>query len=156
MSLQTERQTGELTGFPSVDRPWLKYFTEEAINTPLPECTIYDYLVENNKDYPSDIAINYLGKKITYRELFQNIERTAAAFLKYGVKEKDIVTVALPSIPEALYCIYALNKIGAVANMIHPLAGEQELLNYLNEVQSRVAILYEGTYEIIKGSIGNR
>ena len=60
----------------------------------------------------------------------------------------------MPSIPEALYTVYALNKIGAVANMIHPLAGETELVNYLNEVQSRVAILFEGTYRIIKDAIG--
>ena len=76
---------------------------------------------ENNKDYPNDIAINYLGRKITYKDLLESIDKTAAAFIKAGVKEKEIVTVALPSIPEALYCVYALNKIGAVANMIHPL-----------------------------------
>ena len=119
-------QDRKQTGFPSIDKPWLKYYSEEAINAPLPECTIYEYLYENNKDYPSDIAINYLGRKISSKELFENIDRTAAAFLKAGVKEKEIVTVALPSIPEALYCVYALNKIGAVANMIHPLAGTEE------------------------------
>lgn len=47
----TERQTGELTGYPSIDKPWLKYYSEEAKDAPLPECTIYEYLVENNKDY---------------------------------------------------------------------------------------------------------
>ena len=120
----------------------------------LPECTIYGYLVENNKDYPSDIAIVYLGRKITYRELFENIDRTAAAFLKVGVKEKEVVTVALPSIPEALYCVYALNKIGAVANMIHPLAGKDETLNYLNEVHSRIAVIFDGAYETIAEDVG--
>ena len=110
----TNRQTGELTGYPSIDKPWLKYYSEEAINTPVPECSIYEYMLENNKDYPADSAILYLRRKITYKELFENIDRVAASFLKVGVKEKEIVTVALPSIPEALYCIYALNKIGAV------------------------------------------
>lgn len=70
------------------------------------------------------------------------------------MKEKEIVTVALPSIPEALYCVYALNKIGAIANMIHPLAGKQEILHYLNEVESNIAVLFDGTYEIIGHSIG--
>ena len=60
--MQTEKN---LTGFPSIDKPWLKYYTEETINTKLPECTIYDYLWENNKDHTDDIAIIYLGKKIT-------------------------------------------------------------------------------------------
>lgn len=142
------------TGYPSIDKPWLKYYSEEAINAPLPECTIYEYLIENNRDYPKDIAIEYIGRKITYGELFRKIDQTAAAFCALGVKHGEIVTVALPSIPEALYTVYALNKIGAVANMIHPLAGETELVNYLNEVQSRVAILFEGTYRIIKDAIG--
>lgn len=149
----TSQNEQPLTGYPSIDRPWLKYYSDETINAPLPECTIYEYMVQNNKDYPSDIAIIYLGKKITYRELFENIDKTAAAFLKAGVKEKEIVTVALPSIPEAIYCVYALNKIGAVANMIHPLAGKEETLNYFNEVQSRIAVIFDGAYDVIANDI---
>ena len=45
------------TGYPSIDRPWLKYYSKEAIEAPLPDCTIYDYLVQNNKEFPKDIAI---------------------------------------------------------------------------------------------------
>ena len=146
-------QKKELTGYPSIDKPWLKYYSEEAINTPLPECSIFEYMWDNNKDNPSDIAINYMGRKITYKELFENIDKTASAFIKAGVKEKEIVTVALPSIPEALYCVYALNKIGAVANMIHPLAGKEETLNYLNEVKSRVAVIFDGAYDTIANDI---
>ncbi|WP_295095400.1 class I adenylate-forming enzyme family protein, partial [Ruminococcus sp.] len=148
-----DRQTGELTGYPSVDKPWLKYYSEEAINAKLPECTIYEYMYKNNKDYPRDIAINYMGHKITYWEFFENIDKTAAAFLKAGVKEKEIVTVALPSIPEAIYCVYALNKIGAVANMIHPKAGKEETLFYFNEVKSRIAVIFDGAYDAIANDI---
>ena len=140
-------------GYPSIDRPWLKYYSDEAINSPLPECTIYEYLVEKNKDYPADVAILYLGRKITYGELFRNVDETAAAFIKAGVKEKEIVTVALPSIPEAIYCVYALNRIGAVANMIHPLAGKEETVNYLNEVKSRIAVIFDGAFNAIADDI---
>lgn len=149
----TSQNEQPLTGYPSIDRPWMKYYSDETINAPLPECTIYEYMVQNNKDYPSDIAIIYLGKKITYRELFENIDKTAAAFLKAGVKEKEIVTVALSSIPEAIYCVYALDKIGAVANMIHPLVGKEETLNYFNEVQSRIAVIFDGAYDVIANDI---
>lgn len=143
----------KLTGYPSIDRPWLKYYFKEAIEASLPDCTIYDYLVRNNKDYPKDTAILYLDRKVTYGELFKRIDETAAGFAALGVKPGEIVTVALPSIPEALYTVYALNKLGAVANMIHPLAGEQEMVNYLNEVESRVAVLYEGSYAIVKNRL---
>ena len=140
-------------GYPSIDRPWLKYYSDDAIKATLPECTIYEYLLEKNKDYPAVVAIIYLGRKITYGELFRNIDKTAAAFIKAGVKEKEIVTIALPSIPEAIYCVYALNKIGAVANMIHPLAGKEETVNYLNEVKSRIAVIFDGAFNAIANDI---
>lgn len=143
----------KLTGYPSIDKPWLKYYTEEAINADLPAGTIYEYLMENNKDFPKDIALIYFGKSITYGELFENIERTAKALVSVGVKANDIVTVALPTIPEALYLVYAINKLGAVANMIHPLAGENEIVNYLNEVKATHFFMFYGTYEIVKSTL---
>ena len=143
----------KLTGYPSIDKPWLKYYSEEAIKSPLPKCTLYEYFYENNKDYPDDIALEYLGAKISYGELFTHIDACEKSLVALQVKQGDIVTVALPSIPEALYMVYSLNKVGAVANMIHPLAGEKEILHYLNEVNSEVAIIFEGTYKIIANSI---
>ena len=142
-----------LTGYPSIDKPWMKYYSEEAINAPLPECTIYEYLWENNKNFPSEIAINYYGKLITYKELFDQIDKTASAFLSLDVQPGEYVSVALPSIPEALYVVYALNKIGAVANMIHPLAGEAETILLLNEVESRIAVLFDKGYELAANGI---
>ena len=144
----------KLTGYPSVDKPWLKYYSEDIIRAPLPSCTIYEYLIENNRAYPKDYAIHYLGRRITYGELFQKIDATAAAFVALGVTPGEIVTIALPSVPEALYAVYALNKIGAVANMIHPLAGEDEIIHYLNEVESKAAILFDGTYKLIGKRVG--
>ena len=73
-----------LTGYPSIDKPWLKYYSREAINTHIPRCTIYEYLWENNKDHLDEIAINYLDNEISFRELFNNIEKTAKAFLFFG------------------------------------------------------------------------
>lgn len=143
----------KLIGYPSIDKPWLKYYPKAAINASLPECTIFEYLWENNKDNPKDIALEYMGSEISYGELFAHIDECVRALTALNVKQGDIVTVALPSIPEALYMVYALNKMGAVANMIHPLAGENELLHYLNEVSSDVAVIFEGTYKIIEKSI---
>lgn len=147
------KTTHNMTGFPSIDKPWLKYYSDEIINAQVPERTLYENLVENNREYPKDVALNYMGRKITYEELFANIDKTCAAFLKAGVKAGEIVTVALPSMPEALYCVYALNKIGAVANMIHPLAGKDETIKYINEVRSRVAVVFDAAYDYLKESV---
>lgn len=64
----------ELTGYPSIDKPWLKYYSEEAINAQLPECTIYEYMKNRNQDNLNNVAINYFDKKISYKELFDNIQ----------------------------------------------------------------------------------
>ena len=110
-------------------------------------------MYNQNKDYPNDIALVYFQRKISYSEFFENIDKCARALLALGVKEREIVTIALPSIPEALYIVYALNKIGAVANMIHPLAGERELVNYLREVDTRVAFLFDGSYRLLQNAM---
>ena len=59
----------KLTGYPSIDKPWLKYYSEEAINAKLPECTVYDYLWEQNKDYLKNPALRYFERRITFEEL---------------------------------------------------------------------------------------
>ncbi|MBE7058489.1 MAG: acyl--CoA ligase [Ruminococcaceae bacterium] len=141
------------TGYPSVDKPWLQYYNQELINAPLPKGSIYQYMYENNKGYLNDVAIEFFDQKITYRKLFKNIQICAKALIANGVKAGDIVTIALPSIPEVLYIVYAVNKIGAVANMIHPLAGENEIISYLNEVKSDVFIMFTGTYDIIEHTL---
>lgn len=117
------------TGYPSIDKPWLKYYDEEAINTPLPKCTMYRYMWEKNKDYPADIAFRYFGTKITYEKLFENIKRTVKAFAAMGIKSGDMVTIMSMHTPETIYCIYALNYIGATANLIYMTLSEKEILD---------------------------
>ena len=82
--LHVDRQTGELTGYPSIDKPWLKYFSDEAINEPLPNCTLYEYLYDNNKDNLNGVAINYYGNRITYNELFKQINTSMKKREKYA------------------------------------------------------------------------
>jgi len=71
------------------------------------------------------------------------------ALQELGVKKNDIVTIALPSIPETLYLVYALNRIGAIANMIHPLAGASEIKDFLNEVNGKFFFMFTATYNIV-------
>lgn len=100
-----------LTGYPSIDKPWLKYYTEEAINAPLPECTIYEYLWENNKDNLDYVALNYYDRKITYGEMFENIEQAAKGYSALDVAPGDIVTICAVTIPETIYTLYGLNRL---------------------------------------------
>ena len=110
-------EDGELTGYASIDKPWLKFYPEEKLLEEVSKDSIYNYLKKRikNKDL---IAINYFGNKISYRELFERIDTTAKSFLEMGIKEGDIVTLLLANTPENVICMYALNKIGAIPNMV--------------------------------------
>ena len=54
-----------LTGYPSIDKPWLKYYSQEAIRSCEPQCTAYELIYQNNRENLDDIAIHYFGHKIT-------------------------------------------------------------------------------------------
>lgn len=62
------------TGYPSIDKPWTKYYSEDEKNVTIPEGSMFDYLYKRNSQYLNDIAIEYYGKKITYKEFFNQIE----------------------------------------------------------------------------------
>lgn len=145
---------GPLTGLPSKDKIWLKYYSDKAIKSKLPECTIYGYFMESTKKYDDLVALRYYGKKISYSKLKEKIEDYSKRLIKLGVKKGEIVTLALPTCPETVYFFYALNKIGAVANFIHPLSNPKEFKHLINEVNTRILIAYDGALnninEIIK------
>ena len=134
---------------PSVERPWLRYHSREDIEAPIPESTIYQFLVENNQEHPDDIALLCLDAAITYGQLFDRIDRCAKGLRAVGVRRDDIVTVAMPCLPEAVVAFYAINRLGAVANMIHPLMSAEETCRQLCEVGSKVLLMFGGTYHLV-------
>ncbi len=140
----------ELTGKPSVDKPWLKYYDKNAIKDDLPENTIYGYLVENNKDYPNRVALNYFDRKIKYKELIDNIDKTAKALLNFGVKKGDVVTISTPTLPETIYLFYAISKIGAIANMVDPRTSVEGIEDYVNEAESKLLFIVDVAAEKAK------
>ena len=143
-----------MTGYPSLDKPWLKYYSEEATNAPLPECSMYEYIWQNNKEYPDDVALIFYDTKITYGEMFNQIDKVARAFVAAGIKEKDVVTLMMLNQPETVYCLYALNKIGAVGSVINVLSPVEEIEQYLSENRSDCFVIldvfFEKCYEAAK------
>ena len=98
------------------------------------------------KQYPNYIAFNFMGKATTYRTMVREIENCAKALKTIGVREGDKVTIAMPNCPQAIYMFYAVNLIGGIANMIHPLSAEKEIEFYLNESESVTAITLDQFY----------
>lgn len=127
-----------MTGYPSIDRPWLKYYSQEVIDAPLPECTIYEHIFNNNQDNLDRTALAYYGTKISYRQMFQKISFIAGTLEDNSVKEGDVVTVCMINSPETIYLIFALSKIGAVANMVCGSSTCEELKKYILDVKSKI------------------
>ena len=114
----------------------MKYYTEEIINAPLPECTIYELLWENNKNNLDDTALIYFDNKISYRRLFEQIEQAARALLEFGVTAGKVVTVITTSCVNSIVLFYAINRIGAISNYINVLASAEEFEKYFSEAES--------------------
>ena len=138
-----------------IDAPWAKFYTNEEINYPIPDISMYDEVKQSTKIYPLSIAIKYEGKKITYDKLLKKIDTIARGFNSLGIGKGDIVTIVLPNVPEALISLYALNKLGAIANMTHPLSAEEEIKETLISTNSKYLIIYDARYEKIASYIND-
>ena len=136
-----------------VNAPWLDYYSREERSIKFTTKSIYQYMIDEvgeDKDY---IALNYFENRISYNEFFDNINICARALRSFGVKEKDIVTICLPNMPEALYAFYACNKIGAIVDIIHPLSSPEQVKFYLKENKSRFLFLVDFNYAKMKDVI---
>ena len=131
---------GPPTGYPNIDKQWLKYYDEQAIITEDYDGNILDYLKEKNKNRLHSIAIEYFNSKMTYNEFFTRIDNVAKSFLEIGVKEGDVVTLSLPNTPENLIALYALNKIGAISNIIDLRLKGEKLVKAINSTNSKIII----------------
>ena len=98
---------------------------------------LVDLVEMKAKQYPHNIAYEFMGKKRNYQQFMADVDKTAKALIGLGVKEDDIVCISMPNTPQAITFFYAVNKIGAVANMIHPLSSERDIEYYLNKSKSK-------------------
>lgn len=130
--------------------PWYKYYIGVKKHLDYPECSMYEMVLNTSKKYPSNIAYSYYGNKVTYHSFIRKIDEAACAFIRMGVKKGDYVTIAMPNTPEALTCFYALNKLGAICNMMHPLSSEEEFKYGINLVKSKYLMVADIAYQKIK------
>ena len=144
---------GPNIGFPTIDKPWLKYIDVNTLYKPREKCTVYEELCLVNKNNMERTAIEYFGAKISYKKLFSNIENCAKSLVKMGIKENDFVTICSVGTPELVYLFYAISKIGAVANFIPPYFTVDNTVNRINDCNSKYIFVTDNFYDIIKESI---
>lgn len=135
------------------DSPWHQFYTDEEINFKLPDETMYEVVKNSSEIYGDYPAFEYFGRKHNYKKLIKKIDTCAKAFNNLGLKKGDIVTICMPNTPEVLYAVYALNKLGVVAHMIHPLSAEVEIKDSINDTNSKYLVMIDLDYEKLESII---
>lgn len=130
----------------TVKTPWIDYLGDVPAHLDYFEGSMFEALASSAERYPDAVAFDFMGRPTTYRRLIREIERCAKALKTIGVREGDRVTIAMPNCPQAIYMFYAVNLVGGIANMIHPLSAEKEIEFYLNESESVTAITLDQFY----------
>lgn len=134
------------TAAKSVKTPWKKFLGGVPSTLEYFEGSMFEAVEKIAKEYPNGIAFDFMGRSTTYSKMIDEIRKCAKALKTIGVREGDRVTIAMPNCPQAIYMFYAINLVGGVANMIHPLSAEKEIEFYLNESESVTAITLDQFY----------
>lgn len=139
-----------MTGYASVDKPWQKYFSAEALNSELSNCSLYDMFLKSKKLYkPNQTMIWFYGTRFTYDSMLKRIDKAAEALRNMGVKKGDYVGVAMFIDPEVITILYALSKIGAINYFINPFEPAEVFCENIQKVNVNVVFVADAFAEKI-------
>ena len=140
----------------NVKTPWIKNLGGVPAHLEYFQGSMYDKVAQIAVNYPDYIAYDFMGGKVKYKDFIRKVDECARALAAIGVKEGERVTICMPNAPQAVNMFYAINKVGAIANMVHPLSREKEIEFYLKESASVVCITLDqfyGKFENIRGNV---
>ena len=130
----------------SAKAPWKSHLGDVPFTLDYFDGSMFEAVEAIAEKYPNNIAFDFMGKSTTYKALVKEVEACAKALKTIGVREGDKVTIAMPNCPQAIQMFYAVNLVGGICNMIHPLSAEKEIEFYLNESESVTAITLDQFY----------
>lgn len=137
----------------SVDKPWLKFYGHVPHEINFPKVTLYEKLKEQASLVPNTIAWDFKGTTCTYKDFLKEIDQFADALASLGFKKGDVITISMPTAPNGVIPIYAVNKLGGIASMIHPLSPAPQIEMYLKISNSIWALTVDGFYPAMKEAI---
>lgn len=133
------------TGYPSIDRPWIKHYRETPMRIFNTEQNTYQLIIEANQSNLDSNAINFMGiegNSWTYREMFELEKQLANAFIRQGIKVGETVLIATVSGLEEPLCLLSLNRIGAVSKWIDITLSEDEIRDAIEEHNCKVLVIF--------------
>ena len=130
--------------------PWKDHLGDIPFTLEYFQGSMWEGVEIQAKERPNAVAMDFMGKAITYRELQKNIESCARSLRTIGIRPGDSVTIAMPNCPQGIYMFYAVNMVGGIASMVHPLSSEKELEFYINETDSVLVVTLDQFYHKIE------
>ena len=130
--------------------PWKDHLGDIPFSLEYFQGSMWEGIEKQAKEHGSYVAFDFMGRATTYREFYKNIEACARSLRTIGVRPGDTVTIAMPNCPQGIYMFYAVNMVGAVASMVHPLSSEKELEFYINEAESVLVVTLDQFYHKIE------
>ena len=135
----------------SSSAPWLAYYGNTPASLDYPNKTMYQMVADTARQYSDSTAYTFMGKATTYSVFLKRIDAAARGLYAMGIRKGDRVTIAMANTPQAVDCFYALNRIGAIPNMIHPLSAAQEIAFFLNVSHSKAILTLDQFYYKVAG-----
>lgn len=140
----------------SINAPWTEFYDEGVPRSiDYPDKMLWEMVSESAERNPSNPAYEYYGNSITFKRLMYEIEESARSLKAFGVKEGDKVTIISPNMPQAIVLFYAINMVGAVSNMVHPLSAEKEIENFINLSNSKLIFTLDIAYPKVLNVVKN-
>ena len=130
----------------AIKAPWYKFLNGVPAHLDYFQGSMFEKVSSIADKFPTNIAFDFMGKSTTYRKFIKKTEMCAKALKTIGIREGDCVTIAMPNCPQAIYMFYAVNLVGGIASMVHPLSSEKEIEFYLNESKSVTIITLDQFY----------
>ena len=124
----------------SASAPWIKYYGSTPAHIEYPRVTMYEMIARAAKKWPSNTAYIFQGRQTSFSDFLGRIDAAAKGLYSMGIRKGDRVTICMANTPQAVDCFYALNRIGAIPNMIHPLSAANEIAFYLNVSRSKAIL----------------
>lgn len=110
---------GPMTGYASIDKPWLKYYKKENMNIPVEDMSNYSYFLQMTSEFPKDtVLLNYYGKEYTVEDIKNEVQKYLKKFVSMGLKKGDTISMIMLDVPEVLFMWYAATHLGITSNMI--------------------------------------
>ena len=137
-----------------IDNIWTQFYPEGVgANLKYSDATMVGYLLEAVARFPESTAYDFYGYTCTYRELYERIRECAKSLKTLGIEKGDRVTICMPNTPSAVIMFYAINMVGGIATMVHPLSAENEIEEYLNNSESKILFVLDLCYSKVRNII---